>query len=271
MIMPTISMQNSYTAIIERIFFNRYTRGAREFEFAHEDIEAAASSLGIRLRKKLGDLIRSFRFITRLPPSIAQIAPKGKIWVIRPSGQATYRFVATTVPAIVPNHAMTEMKIVDRTPGIIEMYAFSDEQALLAKLRYNRLLDVFTGITCYSLQSHLRTTVAGMGQVETDELYVGLDRRGAHYAIPVQAKGGTDRLNIVQIEQDIALCGEKFPDLVCTPVAAQFMERDLIALFAFEEGEAGVGMSMEKHYRLVPPESVTADDLKTYRDRISQI
>ncbi len=29
----------------------------------------------------------------------------------------------------------------------IEMYALSDEQALLAKLRYNRLLDVFTGVT----------------------------------------------------------------------------------------------------------------------------
>ena len=42
-----------------------------------------------------------------------------------------------------------------------------------------------------ALQNHLRTTVAGMGQVETDEIYVGVDRSGSHYVVPVQAKGGT--------------------------------------------------------------------------------
>jgi len=42
------------------------------------------------------------------------------------------------------------------------MYALGDEQALLAKLRYNRLLDIFTGVVCYSLQNHLRTNVPGM-------------------------------------------------------------------------------------------------------------
>ncbi len=36
----------------------------------------------------------------------------------------------------------------------------------------------FTGITCYSLQNHLRTSVPDIGQVETDELYVGVDKKG---------------------------------------------------------------------------------------------
>ncbi len=39
---------------------------------------------------------------------------------------------------------------------------------------------------------------------------------------PVQAKGGRDRMSTVQIEQDIALCAEKFPRLVCRPLGAQF-------------------------------------------------
>ncbi len=38
---------------------------------------------------------------------------------------------------------MSVTPILDATPGIIELYAFSDEQALLAKLRYNRLVDIF--------------------------------------------------------------------------------------------------------------------------------
>jgi hypothetical protein len=75
---------------------------------------------------------------------------------------------------------MAETKVPDSTPGVIAMYALSDEQALLAKLRYNRLIDIFTGVACYSLQSHLRTSVRTLGQVETDEIYIGLDKRGAH-------------------------------------------------------------------------------------------
>ncbi len=59
----------------------------------------------------------------------------------------------------------------------------------MTKLRYNRLIDIFTGVACYSLQSHLRTSVPNIGQVERDEVYIGVDRQGAHYVIPVQAKG----------------------------------------------------------------------------------
>jgi len=103
--------------------------------------------------------------------------------------------------------------------------------------------------------------------VETDEIYIGVDRRGSHYVFPVQAKGGRDKLGIVQVEQDFALCVDKFPSLICRPVAAQFMEADLIALFEFEANGNGTVISSEKHYRLVPPESVTAEDLRTYRSR----
>lgn len=106
-----------------------------------------------------------------------------------------------------------------------------------------------------------------MGQVETDELYIGVDKKGAHYVFPIQAKGGTDRLNVVQIEQDFVVCAAKFPLLVCRPIAAQFMEDGVIALFEFEESEKGVGISSEKHYKLVPPKEVTDEDLKTYSGR----
>jgi hypothetical protein len=107
--------------------------------------------------------------------------------------------------SVVPDPHRSVIKVPDATPGIIAKYALTDEQALLAKLRYNRLVDLFTALTCYSLQSHLRTSVTGIGGVETDELYVGMDRHGVQYVLPVQAKGGRDRLGVVQIEQDIAL------------------------------------------------------------------
>ncbi|NTU51860.1 MAG: hypothetical protein HGA94_05420, partial [Candidatus Aminicenantes bacterium] len=93
------------------------------------------------------------------------------------------------------------------------------------------------------------------------EIYVGIDRRGAHYVIPVQAKGGRDTLSIVQIEQDLAMCANKFPGLICRPVAAQFMGNDLIALFAFEDSAKGVVVSAEQHYRLAPPEELSPEDI----------
>ncbi len=158
-------------------------------------------------------------------------------------------------------------KVPDATPGIIAKYAFGDEQALLARLRYNRLIDIFTGITCYSLQNHLRTTVQGMGQVEIDELYVGLDKKGAHYIFPVQAKGGSDKLNVVQIEQDFAVCADKFAGLICRPLGAQFMADGIIALFEFEKADGSVKITAEKHYKLVSPNEVTKEDLESYRQR----
>ncbi len=258
---------NRYARIVERIFLDRYKEGAREVPFAREDLVRVAKNLRIRLPKNLGDVIYSFRYRTALPESVRQKAPEGETWIIRPAGRGRYRFVSVSERAIVPAKMMSETKVPDSTPGVIEMYSLSDEQALLAKLRYNRLIDIFTSVTCYSLQNHLRTTVPGLGQIETDEIYIGVDKRGAHYILPVQAKGGRDRLSIVQIEQDFALCESKFPSLICRPIAAQFLDESLIALFEFEQAEKGISISVEKHYRLVPSEEVTKEELDTYRTR----
>lgn len=259
------NVKNRYTQLIEKIFNRHYTKKATEVVFEREELISAAQELGIILPKNLGDVLYTFRYRANLPESIRKLAPEGLEWVIRPAGKARYQFALTSMPRINPNELLTETKLPDSTPGIIQMYALSDEQALLAKVRYNRLIDIFTGVTCYSLQSHLRTTVAGMGQLETDELYIGVDRRGAQYVFPVQAKGGKDQLGIVQIEQDLAMCASKFPALICRPISAQFMEDDLIALFAFEEGRNGISITTEKHYRLVPPEKMTTEDLENYR------
>lgn len=81
---------------------------------------------------------------------------------------------------------------------------------------------------------------------------------------PVQAKGGNDRLSIIQIEQDFAMCDAKFAALICRPIAAQFMRGDLIALFDFVKSANGVAVASEKHYRLVLPDEVTPGDLQAY-------
>ncbi len=103
--------------------------------------------------------------------------------------------------------------------------------------------------------------------METDELYVGVDKKGVHFAFPIQATGGKDKLSIIQIEQDVAVCRDKFPQLVCRPIAAEFTANNVIALFEFELDADAVVLTSERHYRLVPPEEMSDADLQAYRAR----
>lgn len=264
-----MSDETRYSRIIEKVFFGHFRRGAKSVQFEREDLVRAAVELRVKLPKNLGDIVYSFRYRIPLPKSIRREAPAGKVWAIRPAGRGKYIFVLVKPLLLSPSPTLSATKIPDATPGIITMYSLSDEQALLAKVRYNRLVDIFTGVTCYSLQNHLRTTAPGLGQVETDEIYVGIDKKGVQYVFPIQAKGGRDQLNVVQIEQDLAVCSDKFPGLVCRPLAAQFIHDEALAMFELEEGSEGLTVSAERHYRLVPPEDVTPQELQAYRNRVA--
>ena len=258
---------NRYAAIVKTIFDRHYSPGGAEFEFDRDEFVGIAKRLRIVLPKNLGDLTYSFRFRSELPPEILATAPSGMEWIIELAGRARYRFKLATISRIVPRSDLIAIKIPDATPEIVASYALGDEQALLAKVRYNRLIDIFLGIAAYSLQNHLRTTVEGMGQIEIDEIYVGVNRNGQQFAIPVQAKGGTDQLGATQTRQDVACCRQKFPRLTCRPVSAQFMPDQAIALFELTVDGDEVKVVEEKHYRLVPSDQIGESDLRLYGRR----
>jgi len=266
--MPKNDMEpNRYSRLIEAIFNKHYQEGIREIIFERVEINQVAEKLGVVLPKNLGDVLYSFRYRSDLPSAIVMTAPEDFEWIIRPAGRAKYKFVLVKHSVILPSTYLIETKIPEATPGVIAKYSMNDEQALLAKLRYNRLVDIFTGLTCYSLQNHLRTTLKDGSQIETDEIYIGLDKRGAHYILPVQAKGRKDKLGVVQIEQDFDMCAAKFPHLLCRSIASQLIEHNLIAMFEFEQTNEGVKVSAEKHYLLVKPEELSDEELEGYRVR----
>jgi hypothetical protein len=262
--MANPSKSNRYAQLIEDLFFKRYKNGDMQVEFIREDIEKTAELLGIKLPKNLGDVIYSFKFRTSLPETIKATAEKGKEWVIKNVGRSQYAFEQLLNSRILPDNMLIAIKIPDATPGIVKCYALDDEQALLTKLRYNRLLDIFTGVTCYSLQNHLRTTVPGIGQVETDEIYVGIDKLGRQYIFPLQAKSGKDEIGVVQIEQDILLCHHKYPSLICRAIATQFLGSNKIAIFEFAIQDGEIRKKVEQHYHLVEQSDITVDELARY-------
>jgi hypothetical protein len=85
--------------------------------------------------------------------------------------------------------------------------------------------------------------------------------------VPVQAKGGSDKLSAVQTKQDITCCAEKFPTLACRAISAQFMAGDVIALFELTIESDLVKVVDEAHYKLVPADQISSDELVMYSQR----
>lgn len=192
----------------------------QEVSFTRDDLISTVEALGRPRPKSPGDIPYALRYRTELLASIRRTAPSGREWAIFPGGKSVYTLRTVPFNVIEPRQGLRTIRLPDATPGVISRYSLSDEQALLARLRYNRLLDVFTGLACYPLQSHLCTSITiinaidgepGSSQVETDDPYVGLDKHGAHHILPVQAKGGADALSVIQIWQDFRVAGQKFP------------------------------------------------------------
>lgn len=257
---------NRYKLLIESIFFDHFEAGLTEFEFERNELASVAKRLGLELPKNLGDVIYALRYRIGYPDRIVETQPEGLEWIIEGAGRAGYRFRLVKAQRILPRADLVHIAIPDATPELIRAYAMDDEQALLAIVRYNRLVDTFLGLTTYSLQNHLRTTVKEIGQIEIDELYVGLDRRGCHYVIPVQAKGGKDQIGVVQTTQDIRFVEEKFPGLKCRAVSAQFMDEGVVALFELTLQDDEVRVVDERHYKLVPARELDGDAIRRYRE-----
>lgn len=278
-----------YGAIIERIFDRHWKPGLTQFSFDRTEIGAVAEQLhneGItakKLPKNLGDVVYTFRHRKSLPKRILDTVPKTegwKGWLILGDGDAKYRFRLSKLIHIEPTAGLLAISIPDATPEIILKYRLGDEQALLAKIRYNRLIDTFLGITAYSLQNHLRTKLPNYGQIEIDELYTGIDRDGRHYIVPVQAKGTSDKLGAIQTIQDVMYCSlapevdpplggktrskskkkeqrRDFSKLKCRAVSAQLLRdrgEEIIAMFELVFDGDEVRIKEQRHYKLVPAE-----------------
>lgn len=156
---------NRYAQILAHIFATKYRSGATTIPFVRQDLKDACVTLGITQPDNLGDIVYTFRHRAELPASITAKAPTGQAWIIRGTGRSRYQFEAASATRVVPSTSRVVVKVPDATPEIIRDNTLGDEQALLATVRYNRLVDTFLGLTAYSLQTHWRTTARGVGQL----------------------------------------------------------------------------------------------------------
>jgi len=229
-----------YDKVIENIFFKKYSenKDATELDFTLRELESVTSELLANRElsefiKNIPDIIYTYRSRKSLPDKVL----KEGNWIIQPKGKGKYSFIKIKrYPFVEIPEGLAVIDILNSLPEIVEKYIVSDEQGLLSSIRYNRLIDIFTDITCFHLQSHIRTTITEEGQIEIDDLYVGVDQEGNNYILPLEAKSldYRDKLGWVQISNLVKYANQNFPELICRPIAAKPASKKKIYLIEFE-------------------------------------
>jgi len=254
--MKTPSTGGNRDEVMQRVFQKHWKTGDREVPFSLDDIReavAAVASLRPGYREKNVADVRYWYTSGRrpLPEAVNRFGP----WMIQGRGKAKYAFVRlNTRPGVDVQEGLLTIMLPDATPELVLEYAGKDEQGLLAKVHYNRLLDVFLSITCYHLQNHWRNFVKGKGQCEIDDLYVGLNTSGKQFVIPVEAKCSKERLSKTQIVQIVDFARERYPKLIIRPVGVQEMRDGSLLLIEFTPAAHPdeVRIKEQRRYKLVP-------------------
>lgn len=231
-----------YEDTIIRVFENKTKSGHttdEEIAFDRDDIEEALDELSLTV-KNVPDIPYAYRSRRSLPDHIEQHGYNAIILDDSIEGaNATYLFTKRDQLIHIPDeYDETHRTSLAELPAPVREYIGKDEQGVLTQVRYAGLLDDFTGLEAYHLQSHMRFRVNSR-EAELDDLYVGVDAEGRDHAIAVEAKGVGETLNKNQlirntrgIEQEAA-----FPDDVKT-LAVKLDDDGYFYLFEFDVYEA---------------------------------
>ena len=192
-----------------------------------------------------------------LPVEIRSTAPAGMEWRVIATKKGEYAFTLRPEgqDRIDIDVSLPAIPVLDAIPSIVELYARKDEQALLARIRYNNLVGVFLEISAHSLQSHWKTAAAVTGiPTEIDEVYVGFDRDGRHFIVCLEAKskGSREALSAEQVLSAHMAARRAFPKSLIVSVGAKAIDDHTLVLIRFEVDEetGDVRKDLERRYRL---------------------
>ena len=170
---------------------------------------------------------------------------------------------------IVPSLNYFVLELPEKSPTTDSRPNRRGKQALLTKVRDNRLIDHFLGVSAYSLLNQLGVNVPEVGRIESDELYLAVTSFGRKFVVPVQVKRRSDPISKRQVKINLERCRSTYPLLTPRPVAVQFVRDEsgeTIVMFSLAEYEGDIQVLDEKHYRLVPANQISADDLEFARN-----
>ncbi len=103
------------------------------------------------------------------------------------------------------------------------------------------------------MQGHIRTFIPRSGQIEVDDLYLGVDLNGKQYVIPVEAKSEREPLGVVQVVSLNTYALKAYPDLTLKSVAVKAWPDGSIFFLEFNSAVDGEDLSVTNYrrYRLI--------------------
>jgi len=241
-----------YDQVIIEMFRRVYKPSVELLPFAKDELVQVCQDLDIVINN-VPDIPYHYRTgRSDLPDEILSTGN----WVIEGAGKGKYAFIRLKrTPYIHVPDDLYVTEIPEATPDIVLKYGGADEQAMLTRIRYNRLVDTFLSLTAYHLQSHIRSSVQDIGQVEVDDLYVGVDTAGEWYVIPIEAKsvGPKERLGVIQIRQMILFAKQHYGDLALRPVGIKPLDDGSYVFLEFDDEAELEAISVKRYarYRLV--------------------
>lgn len=242
-----------YVPVLLRVFEEKHREGDQVVDFTLDELRAAAAALGL-VGRNFADVVYRMRSRTVLPPAILE---KG-FYILRAVGRGKYRLeIGENTIFDLPDDEVIDC--LDLTPLPVRRLlprdiAEIDEQGLLTMIGYCKLLDHFTGLQVYRLRSHVRKSVASVGQAELDEIDVGVALRDDEQPVifPIEAKAADEAVNRVQIAQMVAFCQEFFAGYEVRPLAIKLDYDGLIQFLEFnaEMTPAKLAITKSATYRL---------------------
>jgi hypothetical protein len=199
-----------------------------------------------------------YRYKVGRTPIPDEIKSKGN-WIVKGrSGKGNYEFLELNRDQYIDlpsTEDLVAIEILESTPDVVLKYCSDDEQSLISRLNYTQLLGTFLKLSTNHLQSHVRTSVENIGQVEIDGLFVGVNKEGKEYIIPVEAKssGEGDRLAVQQLHAMNEFISQNFPDTESRPVGVKQMEDESVVIIELNTTTDinKIQMKDVKRYRLV--------------------
>ena len=241
-----------YDEVLLGVFLAHYKEGADRLVFRKDELLEICREHGITVRN-IPDIVYTYRARRPLPSRILSTGH----WAIEPAGRGKYAFRLLHNPPRfdIPFRDYAPVDIYNAIPEVVEGLLRHDEQSLLTRVLYNRLVDIFTGLTCFHIQNHYRSFVADMGEVELDALYVGVDKTGVLFIVPVEAKseGESEMIGRVQISQMAKLVRQSFPHLRRRILAIKALSDRTISIAEFDDHQEpdDLGIVSVARFRLI--------------------
>ncbi len=249
--------RSKFASVAERLFFCRYTDDVREIAFGNADVEAAADELGYAVDEQLSDFFIAYVFHKPLPRSIRATAPRDFEWRMINDSPDRYRFALRTNFCVIPDKMVAEYKVNEGMIGERQPCSQMSKGELFEVIHANRLVERFTGLRCMSQEMDVCAEVLlGFGTAETirltiDVLLFGESQQGTQYVMPIYYASENEPLNSQAIDLHSRLLRNRYPNFIYSPLAAQGIGENVIALFSLEIGYDGIRKGPERHYRLI--------------------